>query len=427
MTSSTLPPWASRQGAVILAMLEAVESGVREGQPADRVLHRLLAGKKKYGSRDRRVISNAIFSWFRWHGGVGELPLARGLIAAWLLEGVDWPPALLAIAEELGCDPALLQAREPSPNAPLSDRKALAESTLEISLPDPQNWLPAWWKAETEALGVFEDRIVEHIHRPPTWLRLDEELQPRLHEELLADGAEWAGESCPCAYAFIKPGRIKYWTERYPKGIEVQDLSSQQVARICAPQPGETWWDACAGSGGKSLHLLDLAKRNLDLTCTDKRDSAIERLVKRARAHGLGKIRHYALDLTENNLTFPNLRFDGILVDAPCTGTGTWSRNPDAAWRTEEKDVRQAARRQSTILARLADAVPSGGVLVYAVCSLTRSETRDVVEAFLGDHPSFRLEPVPHPLTGAQTDGTVTLLPSETRADGMYIARFRKP
>jgi 16S rRNA (cytosine967-C5)-methyltransferase len=242
----------------------------------------------------------------------------------------------------------------------------------------------------------------------------------------MEDGAHWAGDACPCAYAFTKPGQIKAWLDQHPKGIEIQDLSSQQVARVCDPQPGQIWWDACAGSGGKGLHLLDLADRNLDLTCTDKRESAVENLVKRARAHGLGKIRHYTLDLTKTDIQFPNLTFDGILVDAPCTGTGTWSRNPDAAWRTEEKDIRQAARRQTSILENLSGAVPSGSVLVYAVCSLTRSETIEVVQGFLASHSDFSLKPFAHPLTGEATDGTLTLLPSETNADGMYVARFCK-
>ena len=429
MTDTSLPSWAPRQGAVILAMLEAVELGVREGQPADRVLHKLLAGKKKYGSRDRRVISDSVFSWFRWHGAIGEFPLAKGLIVAWALEGSDWPPALLAIAEELGWSAdslsALSESRQTA-DTPLADRKQKVEQGLNVLLPEVTTWLPEWWKIETEHLGSFETRLNEHIDRPPTWLRIDQELQPTLHQELLEDGAQWAGEHTPCAYAFTKPGQIKAWLDKHPKGIEIQDLASQQVARICAPEKGQTWWDACAGSGGKGLHLLDLADKDLDLTCTDKRESAVENLVKRARAHGLGKLRHYTLDLTSTNLTFPNLSFDGILVDAPCTGTGTWSRNPDAAWRTEEKDVRQAARRQKLILQNIAEAVPQGKVLVYAVCSLTKSETLEVVEDFLTTTPEFTLDPSDDPITGEKTDGTLTLIPSKLQADGMYIARFMR-
>lgn len=419
MSAEGLPPWASRQGAVILAMLEAVETAVRDGKPADRALHGLLAGKKKYGSRDRRIISDAVFCWFRWHGAVGELPLPQGLCAAWGLQGAEWPAALQAILEDLGWAPIDTQDLEG-----LSDRKELIETTWSISLAPEAQWLPEWWFAETAHLGEASTRLEEHLNRPPTWLRIDRELQPNLHQALMEDGAEWAGEACPCAYAFSQPGKIRTWCDQYPKGIEVQDLSSQQVARVCAPAPGATWWDACAGSGGKSLHLLDLAERKLDLTATDKRESAIENLVKRSRAHGLGKIRHYALDLTSKDLVLPNLTFDGILVDAPCSGSGTWARNPDAAWRTEEKDVRQAQRRQTQMLENLAKAVSPGKTLVYAVCSLTKSETLDVVEAFLAGHPEFGLEPFAHPLSGDQTDGTLTLLPSETHADGMFVARF---
>lgn len=421
MSGADFPPWASRQAAVLLAMLEAAVEAVKQGRPADRALHALLTRDKKYGSRDRRLIGDAVFCWFRWHGAVGELPLPRGLCLAWYLDGNPWPPALSAMLRELDWPEPL-----PPPLESVTDleaRRTLAGDTFGLTLPPLDEWLPAWWRGESAHLGRFEDRLREHLRRPPTWLRTDREHQSALHADLLADGAEWAGEASPCAYALSDPGKVHQWTHKHGDKLEIQDLSSQQVVRICDPRPGQTWWDACCGGGGKSLHLLDQAGRDLDLTCTDRRETVIQELLKRGRRHGLGKVRRYTLDLLKKP-ELPNIDFDGILLDAPCSGSGTWSRNPDAAWRTEHADLRQMSRRQLRMLDALAPALKPGGVLVYAVCSLARSESSDVAGAFLSQHAEYRLDPFPHPFTGDATDGTVFLLPADTNADGMFVARM---
>lgn len=422
MSGSELPAWAPRQAAVVLAMLEATEEGVRGGQPADRVINQLIAGNKKYGSRDRRLIRDAVFCWFRWHGAVGNLPLVRGLCAAWALENRDWPPAMQAMLSELEWSAPDPREGETDPEA----QKAAVENAFGISLSPVEEWLPAWWKTQTEHLGPFADRLQEHFQRPPTWLRVDGAAREALHEDLIKDGAEWAGEKAPLAYAFENPGKVNAWLKSRSDVVEVQDLSSQQVVRICDPKPGQTWWDACCGNGGKSLQLLDAAERNLDLTCTDRREDVLKELTRRGRRHGLSKVRRYALDLLKPDVQLPNLPFDGILLDAPCSGTGTWSRNPDAPWRTEASDVQQGHRRQLKLLNAVAPALRDGGILVYAVCSLCKTETLDVVEAFLGSSPDLKLLPFEHPLSGEQTDGTLSLLPKDTRADGMFIAKFRK-
>lgn len=419
---SSLPSWAPRQAAVILAMLEATEGRVREGQPADRVLNHLIAGNKKYGSRDRRLIRDAVFCWFRWHGAVGALPLVQGLCAAWALEGREWPPALSAMLEEL-------KWTAPAPfdeATALTERKSLVEDAFSVQLASIDDWLPAWWKTQTGHLGDFTLRLQEHFTRPPTWLRIDQHARESLHQRLLDDGAEWAGEVSPCSYAFADAGKVGRWLQKHPELLEVQDIASQQVVRVCDPQAGEIWWDACCGNGGKSLQLLDHAERQLDLTCTDRREEVLKELTRRGRLHGLSKVRRYALDLLASPLQLPNLRFDGILLDAPCSGTGTWSRNPDAPWRTEASDVQQGHRRQVRMLQAVAPGLRSGGTLVYAVCSLCRSETLEVVEAFTAAHPEFKTCPFPHPLNGQPTDGTLSLLPGETRGDGMFIAKFIK-
>jgi 16S rRNA (cytosine967-C5)-methyltransferase len=118
--------------------------------------------------------------------------------------------------------------------------------------------------------------------------------------------------------------------------------------------------------------------------------------------------------------------FDGVLVDAPCSGWGTWSRNPDARWRSDLRDPAQKRNLQVRMLHNAAQCVKSGGVLVYAVCTFTREETVEVIERFLPEHPGFVLDRFAHPLTGEPVNGAVQIWPWEGPGDGMFIARLRK-
>jgi 16S rRNA (cytosine967-C5)-methyltransferase len=419
--SSSLPPWASRQAAVCLSLLERAIQRVQQGEPADRALRAVMGDQKKYGSRDRRLFGDALFAWFRWYGAVRDIPLARGLCVAWYLDARPWAPALQAILLDLGlpCPDALDDA------TPVAERKTAAETAFGLTLTDPSAWLPEWIAPETADWTTPADLLNTFISRPPAWLRVDHAAREELHEALLADGAVWGGEASPNAYAFDDPGKIHAWLQKHGDVLEIQDIASQQVARLCAPASGQSWWDACCGAGGKSLQLLDESGRNLDLTCTDRREHVLREISRRGRKHGLARTRRYALDLLKDP-ELPNIPFDGILVDAPCSGQGTWARNPDAPWRTEERDIRQYARRQIKMLETVAPALKPGGKLVYAVCALTRSETTDVVKAFLTACPALALTPVPHPLTGEPTDGQVRILPAQGPGDGMFIAVFSK-
>lgn len=419
--SAALPAWASRQAAVCLSLLERSIQRVQQGEPADRALRAVIGDQKKHGSRDRRLFADSLFAWFRWYGAVRDIPLARGLCVAWYLDARPWVPALQAILQDLGipCPDTLNE------DTSLAERKSSAEAVFGLTLAGLSAWLPEWVVRETADWSTAEALLNTFVSRPPAWLRVDHAARASLHKPLLADGAVWGGEASPNAYAFDDPGKIRAWLHAHGDSLEVQDIASQQVARLCAPAPGQSWWDACCGAGGKSLQLLDESGRNLDLTCTDRREHVLREISRRGRKHGLARTRRYALDLLKAP-ELPNIPFDGILVDAPCSGQGTWARNPDAAWRTQERDIRQYARRQLKMLETVAPALKSGGKLVYAVCALTRSETTGVVNGFLDAVPGFTLSATPHPLSGEPTDGQVRILPSQGPGDGMFIAVFIK-
>jgi 16S rRNA (cytosine967-C5)-methyltransferase len=117
--------------------------------------------------------------------------------------------------------------------------------------------------------------------------------------------------------------------------------------------------------------------------------------------------------------------FDGVLVDAPCTCSGTWRRNPDARWSTRPEEVTEMAELQARLLANAASGVKPGGVLVYATCSLFEAENGAVVREFLARREDYRLEPFGHPLTGRDTPGWTCIWPWEGDCDAMFVARLR--
>ena len=207
--------------------------------------------------------------------------------------------------------------------------------------------------------------------------------------------------------------------------FEIQDIASQMVSRICDPKPGETWWDTCAGEGGKTLHLSDLMENKGLIWGTDRSKRRIALLKKRVARANAFNVRTRDWDGGENLPT--KTQFDGVLVDAPCSGVGTWQRNPHARWSTNINDVRELAEIQKRLLGNVARAVKPGRRLIYAVCTLTRRETTWVAEDFAKRFPKF--EPIELTAPGiTRTDDTpgLTIWPQESRGNGMFIAAWRR-
>jgi 16S rRNA (cytosine967-C5)-methyltransferase len=219
-------------------------------------------------------------------------------------------------------------------------------------------------------------------------------------------------------------------TEEFQAGaFELQDISSQAVSVLCAPKPGETWWDTCAGEGGKTLHLADLMQGRGQVCASDKAEWRLVTLKQRAAR---AQVQNYQSALWEGGMDLPfAMKFDGVLVDAPCSGVGTWQRNPHARWTCRVEDVRELAELQLKLLTNAAKAVKPGGKLVFAVCTLTRAETGDVAGAFSTAHPEF--EPMELPVLreeaarlGIKGQPTLTIWPQEFGGNGMFVAAWRR-
>lgn len=236
----------------------------------------------------------------------------------------------------------------------------------------------------------------------------------------------------PCPDALRYAGsKDLFKTPQFNAGeFEIQDIASQAVGTVCAPKPGGTWWDACAGEGGKSLHLADQMANKGVVWCTDR---SSRRAAVLKRRFGRAKLFNYRLGPWDGTERLPTrTKFDGILVDAPCSGVGTWRRNPDARWTTSAADVAELAGVQHRMLDAVAGSLKPGGRLVYAVCTLTRRETTEVAAAFTAAHPE--LEPIaffPSPTFADRSPNSdlrssLFLWPQDTDGNGMFIAAWRR-
>jgi len=341
----------------------------------------------------RRHISHAVFVYFRW--------------LSWLAPK-DSPQKRLA-------DAATLQERFEA------DPRSIKPETLAARA------VPAWIWTEVEipAAAARAEYLRQLQRDPALWIRARPGQRDALAKSL------FACEPTPHAPDALRfTGRQDLFrTEQFKTGeFEIQDLASQLVGVACAPQPGETWWDACAGEGGKTLHLADLMQNRGVVWCSDRHTGRLETLKRRAARAKLFNYRAVVWDGGERLPT--KARFDGILLDAPCSGLGTWQRNPHARWTTGLEDVNELAATQLALLNRLAGSLKPGGRLIYSVCTLTRTETTAVASAFTNAHPE--LEPLPLPAFHAQSStpggplSAITLWPHEINANGMFIATWRR-
>jgi 16S rRNA (cytosine967-C5)-methyltransferase len=204
---------------------------------------------------------------------------------------------------------------------------------------------------------------------------------------------------------------------------EIQDIGSQALLALAAPQPGSRWLDLCAGAGGKSLQLATLLGPSGKVSAYDTRRDALMELRRRAHRASLKNIQIEGV-LPDEVTT----RFDGVLVDVPCSGTGTWRRHPFLIHQTTPTLINTQARQQATLLRRGANYVAPGGRLIYATCSISQRENEDVIAAFLKEFREFELEAPAGTIPGLKVEapGWLTLMPSALDSDGYFLACLRR-
>lgn len=272
-------------------------------------------------------------------------------------------------------------------------------------------WLIERW---TNAFGVEEAEAFAHANNlvPPTAFRLLDRDETRILDSLNEAGA--IVESSKVAEkAWRVSGATHLVRELAAEGkIYLQDEASQLVAQTVNLQPGETALDLCAAPGGKTALMAQRAENRALIVASDRSEKRLEIVIKSGASQNLTSIKSLLLDAAQP-LPFENRVFDRILIDAPCSGTGTLRRNPEIRWRISEPDIRELATQQKLFLKHAARVLKPGGQLVYSTCSVEPDENEDVIAAFLESHKDFQLQK------------TTRTWPHREGTDGFFIASFR--
>jgi 16S rRNA (cytosine967-C5)-methyltransferase len=279
--------------------------------------------------------------------------------------------------------------------------------------------VPAWFRSHCSEAFVSPNLEVLAT-RPPLWIRLQTPDGGAVHEEFAERGWPVRPSSVlPTALELLVEADLTS-TRGYQEGrFEVQDLGSQFILASAAIEPGACWLDACAGAGGKTLQLATLLGPAGQVDAYDIRPEALAELRERTRRGGFQNIR--VLEQISDQATY-----DGVLVDAPCSGSGTWRRAPHLKWCTTPAEIAAHAARQGQLLAQLCRQVRSGGFLVYATCSLSRAENQAVLDAFLAGHAEFTGVP-PTRAFDCPCDGAgLTILPAVHNTDGYFVGRLQR-
>lgn len=433
MKESRLRTQAETCMRILSGTLDAV---LKKGVPADHFLSGCFRNDRRLGSRDRRLIGEMVFSVFRWfgflrnafgkemEGGFPRRALSLCLLGASALEGHAQEVCRFWL-EEVSLSAERFHHLFSMENE-LERFRVFALLAGAEYVPEIGHALPEW--AHEELVHPFDLRFYRFLQsRPPMWLRAQTDDVSGLLASLAAQGLHAQRHARISSALSIPDARVNLHTiDAFRKGwMEVQDLSSQCIGLACMPNPGEIWHDACSGGGGKALQLASLMRRRGVVIATDIREQKLSELKKRAARAGFPNIRTGTWN-TEVDEEKKNNLCSGVLVDAPCGSSGRWRRNPEARWTAKREQLESLSRTQLEILDRASRRVRSGGVLVYATCSMFRRENRDVVNAFLETHREFHLEPFPNPLTGERNDGTQQIMPWDGDCDASFAARMRR-
>jgi len=402
---------ALRQAATFNRLWEQIDPYVTTDQALPARFEGLLRQHRQFGSRDRRLYRELFYTAVRYWPWITT---QSGVLTELSLKLVVWLCAPTAASSPLK---AALTSDWPEPPPSAAARSVIA--TAHGVTAAAQSLLPGWFQSECPE--SFEPPLYDVLHqRSPLWLRLQTEDSHRVAEEFSQLGWSWvASPEIPSAWRMLVEADVTR-TEAYQNGlIEVQDLGSQWVLAEAGIRPGERWLDACAGAGGKTLQLSRLVGPQGAVVAHDIRPRALDELRERASRARLGNVRIAAT---------PEEGFDGVLVDTPCSGTGTWRRSPHLKWSTSRVTLATMNRSQDQILARYSALVRPGGRLVYATCSLASSENEAVVRRFLEQHADFEaITPAKTVLAGTRESAPGrTLLPSLFDTDGFYTAHLRR-
>jgi 16S rRNA (cytosine967-C5)-methyltransferase len=269
-----------------------------------------------------------------------------------------------------------------------------------------KRWVEAFGEEEAEAFARANNLV------PPTAFRLVEGDLTDVKNQLISAGGQ-VEPSIVAQNAWLVSGASSLLRELAARGnIYLQDEASQLVAQTVEVQAGERVLDLCAAPGGKTTLMAQRAGDSALILAGDRSEKRLQTVVRTSALHNLNQIKSVVLDATQP-LPFANSAFDRILVDAPCSGTGTLRRNPEIRWRISEAGIQTLATQQKLFLTNAARVLKPGGQLVYSTCSVELDENESVVREFLKENPGFTVEK------------TARTWPHREGAEGFFFASLR--
>lgn len=385
-------------------VVQSIDEIFNKNRYADKVIEKILKSNPKWGARDRGFVAESVYEMVRWWRLINEVSPSKDLYhlfgTYWLLQGnvlPDW-------REFQELNPRKIKQKYEA----IKDIRALKQS-----IPD---WLD---QMGAELLGEKWDREIDTLNQQAdVVIRVNslkvsrEELMKRLAE----DGIDtYAPKGYKDALVLAKRQNI-FKHPAFKEGLfEVQDASSQLVAAALDVEPGMRVIDACAGAGGKSLHLAALMKNKGRIISMDVEGWKLQNTKLRARRNGVSIIEPKVI---EDSKTIKRLKgsADRVLLDVPCSGLGVLKRNPDTKWKLSPESIQKVQDIQQEILQNYSSMVKQGGLLVYATCSILPSENQFQIEKFLASEKGKDFDLLEDQKVLAQESGF----------DGFYIAKLKR-
>ncbi len=387
-------------------MQDALQQIFNENRQGDKVVNSLLKSRRKWGSRDRKFVAKVLYDIIRWkrlyeYLADTDIKTKEG---QYLVLGV-W-----SVLNNMPL-PARDEFKSINPKTILEKYNRLTDEKIKQSVPDwlfelGQQQLKDTWNNELKALNR-EAEVVLRVNTLKT-------NRNKLKVLLLQEGIEtYTHPDFPEAL-FLKDRRKLMHLNAYKQGLfEIQDASSQLVAPFTGAKAGDTVIDACAGAGGKTLHLATQMQNKGQILSYDIYPSKIKELNTRARRNGIENIVESAVITTEI-LKRNREKADILLLDAPCSSLGTLRRKPDLKWKLNPDKLMQINVIQRDIINDYEKMLKPGGYLVYVTCSILPQENKEIVNNFLSTHKNYTFVE------------DKTILPSKSVGDGFYMAKLKK-
>ncbi len=421
-----------RDGGRIAAAIQVLEDIEQRHKPVRMALKNWGEQSRFAGAKDRAWVSGLVLDTLRRRRSLGwmiEGEDAHAVVIAALAFAWDWP--VQRIAEAVGDAPHGPGALSDGEAAALASPRSLEDAPAPVRGDYPD------WLDEPLARQYGDARALETAAlatRAPVDLRVNSLKTdvPRALKALSPLGAAPAGIMIqalrvPAPDAAERAAPVESAPEFQKGWFEVQDLGSQIAAAAAGEIKGRQVLDFCAGGGGKTLALAASMGNSGQLYAYDSDARRLSETVKRATRAGVRNLQVRS-PLRPDALEGLEGRMDVVFIDAPCTGSGTWRRHPDAKWRLTPAQLERRIAEQDAVLAAASTYVKPGGRLVYVTCSLLAEENEDRVEGFLAAHPAFANASIE--IAGAErwanSAGHLRLTPRNANTDGFFIAALTR-